>query len=506
MRIAVAGFQHETNTFAPVKADYQAFAMAKAFPPLVRGAEMLTTIRGKKLPAAGALDVLEAAGAEIVPVLWCMATPSAHVTEDAFERIVGEIQSAIRGAGPLDGVLLELHGAMVAEHVDDGEGEVIARVRRIVGPRVPISVPLDLHANVTPRMVAEADYLDLYRYYPHIDMAETGARAAHVLLDMIRTGKRPAKAFRQLDFLIPVNGGCTDFGPARELYHRVMPALENEMGLTGLSFGVGFPQADFHDVGPSVVAYAADQATADQAADRLAAEVAAREQAFLPEFYPADEAVARALAMVPRATKPIVIADTQDNPGGGGPGDTTSLLRALIAAGAKGAVIGAILDPAAADQAHAAGEGAVASFSIGGKLLPGDSPVVTRAKVLRARSDGWIASGAMKAGMPIDLGRTALLETEAGILVAVASKASQTLERGIFVHLGLVPEKLPIIAVKSSVHFRADFTPLAEAIIVAKAPGPVVIDHRDLTYRKVRPGVRLMPRASSARVETGSSA
>lgn len=495
MRIAIAGFQHETNTFAPVKADYQAFAVAKAFPPLVRGAAMLAAIRGKKLPAAGAIEVLEAAGAEPVPILWCMATPSAHVTEDAYERIAGEIVAAIGSAGKLDGVLLELHGAMVAEHLDDGEGEMIARVRRIVGPHVPISVPLDLHANVTARMVAEADYLDLYRHYPHIDMAETGARAARALLDMIRTGRRPAKAFRQLDFLIPINGGCTHFDPARELYERIMPALEREAGLTGLSLAMGFPQADIHDVGPSVVAYSGDQAVADRAADRLAAEVIRREATFLPEFHPAEEAVARALAIVPTASKPVVIADTQDNPGGGGPGDTTGLLRALIAAGAKGAVIGAILDPAAADKAHATGEGASADFSIGGKLLPGDQPVEVRCRVLRTRSDGWIASGAMKAGMPIDLGRTALLETEAGVLVALASRPSQTLERGIFAHLGLVPERLPIIAVKSSVHFRADFTPLAAAIIVAKAPGPVVIDHRDLAYRKVRPGVRLMPRS-----------
>ena len=495
MRIAMAGFQHETNTFAPVPADFEAFRMAKAFPPLVRGPEMLATVRGKKLPSAGALAVLEAAGAELVPVLWCMATPSAHVTEDAYERIAGEIVEAIRAAGRLDGVLLELHGAMVARHVDDGEGELIRRVRRVVGPGVPISVPLDLHANVTRAMVEEADYLDLYRCYPHIDMAETGARAARMLLAMMQSARRPAKAFRQLDFLIPVNGGCTDFGPARELYREVMPAIERQTGTAGLSLAMGFPQADFHDVGPSVVAYAADPAAAAAAADRLTAEVARREAAFLPEFYPAAEAVARALAVAARAAKPVVVADTQDNPGGGGPGDTTGVLRALMAAPAKGAVIGAIIDPATADAAHAAGEGATVALAIGGKLYPGDRPVETRCRVRRVRSDGWIAQGAMKGGMPVDLGRTALVETPEGVVVAVASRASQTLDRGIFVHLGLAPEKLPIIAVKSSVHFRADFTPIAEAIIVAKAPGPVTIDHTELAYQKARPGLRLMPRA-----------
>lgn len=497
MRIAVGGFQHETNTFAPVKADYEAFAVAKSFPPLCRGADMMARIRGKKLPASGAIAALEAAGAEIVPLLWCMATPSAQVTRDAYERITGEMLAMIAAAGPLDGICLELHGAMVAEHVDDGEGELLARLRRQVGPDMPITVALDLHANVTAAMVANADYLDLYRYYPHIDMIETGQRAAEGLLRIMRTGKRPAKAFRQLDFLIPVNSGCTGFGPSKEVYFEVMPAIARDMpGLAGLSFACGFPQADIADVGPSALAYGDTQAEADAAADRLAAEATAREARYMPEFYAADEAVRRALDLSKGANKPVIIADTQDNPGGGGPGDTTGMLRALIGAKAKGAVIGALTDTETADAAHALGEGRTGEFRIGGKLYPGDAPVAVRCKVLRACSDGWTALGAMKGGMPVDLGRTALLETEdEGVLVVVASRVAQTMESSIFRHLGLVPERLPIIVVKSSVHFRADFEPMAQAILVAKAPGPVTIDLRELSYRKARPGLRLMPHA-----------
>ena len=497
MRIAVAGFQHETNTFAPVKADYEAFAVTKSFPPLCRGADMESRVRGKKLPIAGAIATLEAAGAAIVPLLWCMATPSAHVTKDAYERITGELLDMIKAAGPLDGICLELHGAMVAEHVDDGEGELLSRLRAQLGHDLPITVALDLHANMTPAMIDHADYIDMYRYYPHTDMVETGARAAAGLLRIIKSGKRPAKAFRQLDFLIPINGGCTDFGPARDIYLSLMPEMDRTPGLVGLSFASGFPHADFADCGPSVFAYGETQDVADAAVDRLAAEVARREGDFLPEFYPAAEAVRRALEKGKGATKPVVIADTQDNPGGGGPGDTTGVLRALIEAGAKGSVIGAMIDPETAQAAHTAGEGAVAQFAIGGKRLPGDQPVACRARVVRARSDGWTATGAMKGGMPVDLGLTALLEIEpSGVLVAVASRVAQTMDSSIFRHLGLVPEKLPIIAVKSSVHFRADFTPIATAIVVAKAPGPVAIDHADLAYRKLRPGMRIMPRRS----------
>jgi microcystin degradation protein MlrC len=346
-------------------------------------------------------------------------------------------------------------------------------------------------------MVAHADVLDAYRRYPHIDSAETGIRTARLLLDIVESRNKPRKAFRQLDFLIPINGGCTDFGPACEIYFDVMPRIERETpGLKALSFAPGFPLADIRDVGPSVVAYAETQQAADQAAARVAAEVTAREPSFRPAFHSADAAVAKALEIARKAAKPVVIADTQDNPGGGGPGDTTGLLRALISHRAKGAAIGAIIDPETAAAAARVGAGNSAVFAIGGKRMPGDAPVSTRCRVLAANERSWKGSGAMKAGMTVNLGRIALLETlHEGVLIAVASRAAQILDRSIFAHLGLVPEELPIIAVKSSVHFRADFAPLAAEIIVAVAPGPVAIDHDALTYRKIRPGVRLMPRA-----------
>ena len=499
MRIAVAGFEHETNTFAPLRADYEAFAQPKNYPGLITGEAMIAGLKGLNLPCSGAIEVLKAAGAEIVPILWCMATPSAHVTADAFDRITSQIVDGLVAAGPLDGILLELHGAMVAENADDGEGEILARVRRKLGRDIPIAVPLDLHGNVTPAMIAGADVLDAYRYYPHIDCAATGARTARLLLDMIAKRRKPAKAFRQLDFLIPINGACTDFGPAREIYFEVIPAIEaSTPGLLSLSFLPGFPLADFYDVGPSVIAYAETQAVADHAADRLAEAVRQREAAFLPEFYYARDAVAKALTLSKSATKPVVIADTQDNPGGGGPGDTTGLLRELIAQRATGAVIGAMIDPETADQALAAGAGAVARFAIGGKRNPGDRPVEVEARVVAANQGSWTGSGPMKAGMTVNLGTVALLETLGeGVLIAVASKPAQTVDRSIFVHLGLAPERLPVIVLKSSVHFRADFTPLASHILVGVAPGPVAIDLEPLPFTKLRAGVRRMPSAGA---------
>jgi len=240
MRIAVAGFQHETNTFAPVKADYDAFVVERAFRLYAAGPTWTARAR-QEAPVAGAIATLEASGAEVVPLLWCMATPSAHVTEDAYERIASELLQMIAAAGPLDGICLELHGAMVAEHIDDGEGELLRRIRGLVGKDLPVSVALDLHANVTPTMIEHADYIDMYRYYPHTDMVEAGARAAAGLLRIIKSGRRPAKAFRQIDFLIPINGGCTDFGPARDIYLSLMPEMDRTTpGLLGLSFASAF--------------------------------------------------------------------------------------------------------------------------------------------------------------------------------------------------------------------------------------------------------------------------
>jgi len=177
-RIAVGGIQHETNVFAPYKAGYEVFARRDEWPPLSRGIQMLDEVDGVNLPIAGAIERLKALGHEIVPLLWCSATPSAHVSEEAFERILAMMLETLRDSAPIDGVLLDLHGAMVCAHVADGDGELLRRVREVVGETTPVVASLDLHANISDQMVAEASLLEAYRTYPHIDMAETGARAA----------------------------------------------------------------------------------------------------------------------------------------------------------------------------------------------------------------------------------------------------------------------------------------------------------------------------------------
>lgn len=490
-RVAVAGFLHETNTFAPSKADLRAFVQGGGYLPLSRAAEIPARCGGVNLGISGFLDHARSVGWEVVPLLWCGAIPSAHVTRDAFEAIADEIAGRLRDADPIDGLLLDLHGAMVAEHLDDGEGELLARLRAIVGPRTPIAAALDLHGNVTQSMVDGADLLVAFRTYPHVDMAETGRRAAAGLDALMARGQPYAKAFRQLPFLVPIPWQCTTIEPAASLYAAIR---EVEGGaVASASVLTGFPAADFPDCRPSILAYATTQGAADAAADRLEAEFLAREARFAGEALAADAAVARALAIAKGATRPVVIADTQDNPGAGGDSDTTGLLAALVCAGVERAAIGLIVDPQAAARAHEAGEGATLRLSLGGRSgVPGDAPFEGEFTV-DALSDGRMAAtGPYYGGSLLALGPSACLSI-GGVRVAVTSEKAQMADREMFRFLGIAPEAESVLVVKSSVHFRADFEPIAETVIVGLAPGPMALEATDLPFTRLAAGLRLSP-------------
>jgi len=484
MRIAVGGFQHETNTFAPERADYARFERQDGWPGLSRGTALFPAVEGVHLPIAGAIDGLRAAGHEPVPLLWCSATPCAHVTRDAFERITAMILEDLRAAPALDGLYLDLHGAMVCEHLEDGEGELLRRIRDAVGDALSIAVSLDLHANVTQEMVALADLIEIYRTYPHVDMADTGERAVHGLVDIVASGERPAKAFRKTDFCIPLNWGCTFHEPAQSLYGLVPGVLSAEV--PWVSLAAGFHLSDIAEMGPAVLAYGRSQGAADHAADALFQALNDRRDAFHgPVYHPVD-AVDRAKELATRSARPVVLADTQDNPGGGGPGDTTGLLRALIDRGAKGTVLGLMNDPAVAAACHDAGLGKRLSLKLGGRMFPGDAPLDVWAVVLNLADGRFTGTGPMWGGARMNLGPMALIEVE-GVRVVLASNPMQAGDQSMFRHLGTEPVETPIIALKSSVHFRADFQPIAEQILVVAAPGTVHADPAALTYRNLRP-------------------
>ncbi len=494
LRIAIGGFLHESHSFAPRPTTYADFVQPGGFPRLCRGPDMLPAVRGRANAVAGAIAVAEAAGAALVPLAWCIANPAGPVQDEAFERIAAlicaELSVALDSA-PLDGVCLDLHGAALADSFPDAEGELLRRVRCIVGA-VPVTASLDPHANLTRQMVEESDALAPYLTYPHVDMRDAGARAMRLLLRRIGQGAPYAKAFRQVDFFMPLGSQCTLMEPmAGVLAERA--AILSRTEAAELAWCFGFPYADFLDCGPALAAYAATQPEADEAADALHACVLAREHEFRLDAIPAADAVTAAI----RDAGPggsVVIADTQDNPGGGGHGDTTGLLAELLAQGATGAVLCLINDADSAAACHAAGQGASVDLSLGGKS--DGAPLAVRATVLRLTDGRFMPTGPMAGGNPADLGPCALVGVD-GVRVLVVSRKMQAYDQAILRHAGVEPAEVGILALKSSVHFRADFGPVARGIIVAAAPGPVVADPAVLPFRHLRPGLRLRPGANA---------
>ena len=488
-RIAVGGWQHETNTFATIKADYHSFEKADEWPPLSTGEALFRNTKGVHLPITGAIAFLQQQQHQLVPLLWCSATPCSYVTEDAFERICAQFIQAIEAALPLDGIYLDLHGAMVCEHLQDGEGEFLKRVRQLVGDQLPISVSLDLHANVTPLMVQQATIIDIFRTYPHIDMGETGERAARHLHQLLMTGDPLYVAFRQLDFMIALNFGCSLIEPCQSVY-GALPSYNNDK-VPAISFACGFHLSDIHDVGPSLLAYGVTPDDANNAADAFLELIDSHRRDFGQKIWPAAEAVAHAIEQLEQGARTIVLADTQDNPGGGGSGDTTGLLQEMIVQQANAAVFGVVCDPLTVAAAEHAGVGKVFAASLGGKSgLAGQSPFECECRVLKLCTGNFIATGPMYKGAKMTLGPCALVEI-GGVDVALSSSPIQNADQAIFRHFGIEPASRSILALKSSVHFRNDYTDLASEILVVAAPGAVFADPAKLHYQHKRWSIEL---------------
>jgi microcystin degradation protein MlrC len=499
MRIFVAGFQHETNTFAPSKAGWAAFESGSAFPAFSRGDAMLERLQGTSLPMGGFVREARRRGWTLVPSAWAGASPSAHVTRDAFERIAEAIVGDAKRGG-FDAVYLDLHGAAVAEHADDAEGELLQRLRAVVGPAMPVVASLDLHANVTRRMLVHASAMSAYRTYPHVDGADTGARCAALLAELWSHGRPWATHAVRLPFLLPLNAQCTMMEPAAGVYER-MTALDQRSGAR-LSFAMGFPAADFDECGPVVFGHGADAAAVRSAVQRVADEVIELRRDWALDLHTPRDAVQRALALAERSERPVVIADTQDNPGAGADSNTTGMLHALLAEAAgrrfPGRVaLGLMFDPTAARAAHAAGLGATLRMRVGTSVRCFDGthsePPVEGEFVVRSLSDGVVPMhGPMTAGGTAHLGPSAGLEID-GIRINVVSGQCQMLDLDLYRFLGVEPERMKLLVNKSSVHFRAAFAPIAAQILVAVAPGPMAANPADLPWTRLPPGIARQP-------------
>jgi microcystin degradation protein MlrC len=339
-------------------------------------------------------------------------------------------------------------------------------------------------------MLAYADGLLAYRTYPHLDMADTGARAARYLDDLLRGAPRPAKTRLALPFLMPLTGQCTMVEPMHGVY-AVAAQIQERAGVRHVSFTPGFPPADIWHCGPVVVAYGETQADADAAAEALYHYIAEREEQFVVPMLSPAEAVARARQA--QTTRPIVLADVQDNCGAGATSDTTGILAELVRQGAQDAVVGVLVDAQAAQAAHAAGVGGKLDIALGGKLFTDGDPPFRAQWTVMGLSDGrFTCTGPFYKGVQANLGPMAYLQT-AGVGVIVSTNRMQAADQAMFRHIGCEPTAQKILVLKSSVHFRGDFTAIAADILVVEAPGAFIDRPEKLPYRRLRPGVRLSP-------------
>lgn len=488
--IAVGGFQHETNTFAPLPATLADFEAPDAWPGLVSGGEMFDALRGINLPAAGFVDAARAGRCRLEPLAWCSAQPSGRVTREAFETVTRLLLDKLAALPRVDAVYLDLHGAMVAEHVDDADGEVLERVRRLVGPGIPVVASLDFHANVSARMVEAADALAGYRTYPHVDMADTGARAFGLLREALDR-RFEARARRDLPFLIPLTSQCSLLEPMRSLMD--LAASDRGPGVSSLSFFPGFPAADVVECGPTVVAFGRDGDAVIRELDVFKTTVLEQEPRFRLDILSVEEGIAAARAHDGRPGHPLILADTQDNPGAGGNADTTTLLKALVRADLPGTLAGIFWDPDAARRAHDAGLGALVELSLGARTrFPGETPLTGRFRVESLGDGRFVGTGPFYRGSRFELGPMALLSI-GHVRIAVASRKQQAADQAMFRHLRAEPAAATVLMLKSSVHFRADFGAIADRVLLVEAPGPNPADPARLPFTRLPAGRRLRP-------------
>ena len=482
-RVLIAGFKHETNTFSVLPTDLAAYRQRG----LHRGEEIARIYPGTNTEVAGFLDGAKRYGWEQVLSVVADATPSGKVTRECYETIAAEIVEAAARAGPLDAMLLNLHGAMVAEHVLDGEGELMARLRAKVGPKVVIAATLDLHANVTDRMAQAADILVSYRTYPHIDMYEIASEVVALVARTLDGHIRPKTFVARSRAITGLDEGRTTQPGSMTRGLEQIAALKWEPGVLAASLNAGFYKADLPEVGPTAVIVGDGDAPRFQAmADKLADYIWETRRERSVTFATVAEAIRRARAKG-RAGAPVVIADYADNPGGGGYSDSTSLLRGMIEAGLEGAAIATIVDPPAAAACVAAGLGATLTLDIGGRTDPQFGAPVRAAGTVTHISDGrFTITGPMLTGMKVDLGPTATFKV-GGVEIVLATRRFQNYDLGFFRIGGIEPRDRAVLAVKSMQHFRGAYAPIAGDIVVVDEGGGITShDIRRLPWQHVR--------------------
>lgn len=466
MRIAVGGLTHETNTYAVASTGATGLDRFHR----LAGDDIAGFFAGTGTAIGGILDGCERGGHEMVPTFYAVAEPSGTITADAYETLKGALLDALRSALPVDAVALELHGAGVADGVDDLEADLGQAIREVVGP-VPVAAVLDLHGNVTPAMADAYDLLLGCHLYPHTDLDDRGREAISLLEDVHAGRLRPVIHVEQLPILLPTS--TTDDGHPAARANRVCSELEARPDVVDCTLMHGFPFTDIPDVGTSVISITnGDRDLAREVAVEAGGWVWEHREEFRAETETPELAVRRAVTVVAKAERegPVVINECSDNPGGGTPGDGTHLLRAMVEAGLHDACFGFVADPDVVQAAIAAGVGSTVDVRLGGKHdeLHG-APLSLTARV-KCITDGRFELQVMMRGYKLDLGPTCRLQAE-GLDIVVTSQPWQTMDAEIFLLHGIDVTRMTVIGLKSSNHFRAGFRDLAAEIITADSPG-----------------------------------
>ena len=481
MRLLIAQMKHETNTFSPVPTPLARFARGAARP--YEGDEIRAAFKGTGTAIGAFLELAERAGATMVLPVAGNAAPSGRVERAAFEYMAGRIvEAAAKGC---DAILLDLHGAMVPEGFDDGEGELLARIRK-VAPGVPIGVALDMHTNLFPAMVENATVIAGYQTYPHVDMYETGMRAGRPVLALLEGKAKPAMAFGHRPMLPHVMRQSSLDSPNREIQDRAKQM--EAAGTLAASFFVGFPHADIPYAGSSaVVVTDGDAARARRECDELLEMAWAERANFVYRAEPLEASLERASRI---ATRPVMLLDHYDNCASGGTMDTMTVLGAILDARLEDVAAFAIFDPGAVKKMQEAGTGANVTLSLGGKLdMPAlglkGKPREVSGKVKRLADGNYRNEGPMAKGEAVSMGPSAVLDT-GRCEIAVISRHTEPHDLGSFRALGIDPAKKRYVMLKSRVHWRAGLGPLAKAIVECAGTGVCTSDYSQLKFERVR--------------------
>lgn len=481
MKIVIAQMKHETNTFSPVPTPFPRFSRGGGLAPESRAA--YDAFKGTDTAIAAFFDLAEAAGAELVIPIAASAWPSGPVEDAAFEYIAGRICAAV--AGGCDAILLDLHGAMVTQSLEDGEGELLARIRRIA-PQVPLGVALDMHTNLFPAMVEGATVIAGYQTYPHVDVYDTGMRAGKAVLALLEGKAAPVMAWGNRPMLPHVMRQASEDSPNRELQARCRE-MESE-GALAASLFVGFPHADIPNAGLSaVVVTDGDAALARRWCDELL-DLAWRErEAFVYRIEPLAQSLARAQTF---KDGPVVLLDHYDNASSGGTMDTMAVLGAILDAGLPDVAAFAIYDPVAVQAMIRAGIGAELTLPLGGKLdLPGigrkGEPRVVSGRVKLISNGRFRNRGPMGRGVQMDMGPTVVFDT-GRVEIVVISRHQEPNDYACLLAVGIDPQSKRFLMLKSRVHWRAGFKPITKAIVECAGVGVCTSDYGTLGFRRVR--------------------